>query len=33
MSMDEIEKKIDEAIEREDYRHLYLLLKERERLH
>ncbi|MCD6551971.1 flagellar protein FliT [Thermotoga sp.] len=32
MSMDEIEKKIDEAIEREDYRHLYLLLKERERL-
>jgi len=29
--MDEIEKKIDEAIEREDYRHLYLLLKEREK--
>ncbi|PLV56811.1 flagellar protein FliT [Thermotoga sp. SG1] len=32
MDVDEIEKKIDEAIEKEDYDHLQSLLKERERL-
>ncbi|ACM24068.1 Putative uncharacterized protein [Thermotoga neapolitana DSM 4359] len=32
MNVDEIERKIDEAIEREDYEHLRVLLKEREKL-